>query len=228
MTTKIDFKPFFKKYEALVQLAEKAFERVKEQNGDLVKCKSGCADCCHALFDLTLIEAIYINHRFLEAFSEKEREAILERANRADRKIYKIKKQAHKSLEKGENEVKILADVGAERVRCPFLDGEELCELYPYRPITCRVYGVPTSIQGMSHTCGKSGFVEGGKYPTVSMDAIYNKLYEISAEFVAAIHSKHVKMADILVPVSMALITDYDDEYLGIKKEDPKKGEGNG
>ena len=60
------------------------------------------------------------------------------------------------------------------------------------------------------------------------MDAIYNKLYEISAEFVAAIHSKHIKMADILVPVSMALITDYNDEYLGIKKEDPKKGEGNG
>jgi hypothetical protein len=28
--------------------------------------------------------------------------------------------------------------------------------------------------------------------------------------------SRHVKMADVLVPVSMALITDYNDEYLGI------------
>lgn len=228
MTTEIDFKPFFKKYEALVGLADKAFERVKDQNVEFVKCESGCSDCCHALFDLTLIEAIYINHHFKDTFTEKEKKIILDRANSADRKTYKVKRQAHKALENGENEVKILADVGAERVRCPLLSREDLCELYKYRPITCRVYGVPTAIQGMSHTCGKSGFVEGGEYATVSMDTIYKKLYEISVELVAYIQSKHVKMADILVPVSMALLTDYDDEYLGTKKEDQKKGEGNG
>lgn len=224
MQGEIDYKPFFKRYEELVEIVDKAFDRVKNQNEDLVKCKSGCSDCCHALFDLTLVEAIYINYRFLELFEASKREEIIERANNADRKIYKIKRQAHKALEKGENEVKILSDIGAERVRCPLLSKEERCELYKYRPITCRVYGIPTSIQGMSHTCGKSGFVEGGKYSTISMDKIYRTLYEISEEFVAFIQSKHLKMADILVPVSMALITDYDDEYLGIKKDEEKKG----
>lgn len=224
MQGEIDYKPFFKRYEELVEIVDKAFDRVKIQNKDLVKCKSGCSDCCHALFDLTLVEAIYINYRFLELFEASKREEIIERANNADRKIYKIKRQAHKALEKGENEVKILSDIGAERVRCPLLSKEERCELYKYRPITCRVYGIPTSIQGMSHTCGKSGFVEGGKYSTISMDKIYRTLYEISEEFVAFIQSKHLKMADILVPVSMALITDYDDEYLGIKKDEEKKG----
>ncbi len=225
MQGKIDYKPFFKRYEDLVEMVDRAFDRVKNENGDLVKCKSGCSDCCHALFDLTLVEAIYINYRFLELLEASKREEIMERANNADRKIYKIKRQAHKALEKGENEVKILSDIGAERVRCPLLNKEEMCELYEYRPITCRVYGIPTSIQGMSHTCGKSGFVEGGKYSTISMDKIYRNLYEISEEFVTFIQSKHLKMADILVPVSMALITDYDDEYLGIKKDVEKKGE---
>jgi len=225
MTSEIDFEPFFKKYEALVGLADSAFERVKSENGDLVKCKSGCSDCCHALFDLTLVEAIYINYRFIEAVAGKKREQILERANSADRKIYKIKRQAHKALMNGENEVKILADVGAERVRCPLLDEKEMCELYQHRPITCRIYGIPTVIQGMSHACGKSGFAEGGRYPTVSMDTIYKKLYEISTEFVAFIQSKHLKMADILVPVSMALITDYDAKYLGISDGKEEKGE---
>lgn len=224
MHSEIDYSSIFNKYEKIVDLVDSAFERVKKQNGDLVKCESGCSDCCHALFDLTLVEAIYINHRFLELFKDQKREEIIERANTADRKIYKIKRQAHSALEKGRNEVQILADIGAERVRCPLLNKEERCELYQCRPITCRVYGIPTAIQGMSHTCGKSGFVEGGKYSTISMDKLYQNLYELSEEFVAIIQSKHLKMADILVPVSMALITDYDDEYLGIKKEEEEKG----
>jgi Fe-S-cluster containining protein len=222
MHSEIDYSPIFKKYEKIVDLVDSAFEQVKKQNGDLVRCESGCSDCCHALFDLTLVEAIYINHRFLELFKDQKREEIIERANSADRKIYKIKRQAYKEIEKGENEIKILADIGAERVRCPLLDKEDRCELYQYRPVTCRVYGIPTAIQGMSHTCGKSGFVEGGKYSTISMDKLYQNLYKLSEEFVAIIQSKHLKMADILVPVSMALITDYDDEYLGVKKEEEK------
>lgn len=226
MVDKIDFKPFFEKYEELVSLVDQAFERVKKESGNLVRCQAGCSDCCHALFDLTLIEALYINHQFLKKFSGKEREEVLERANRADRKVYKIKRQAHKSLLNGENEVKILADVGGERVRCPFLDDADMCVMYAHRPATCRIYGVPTAIQGMSHTCGKSGFDEGGKYQTVNMDAIYQKLYEISAEFVAHIRSKHIKMADILVPLSMALLTEYNEDYLGTadEKDDEKGG----
>ncbi len=224
----IDLKPFFKKYEELVGVIDNIFGRVKKKCGDRVCCKTGCSDCCNALFDLTLIEALYINHRFNENFTGKDREEIIERANRADRKAYKIKRNAYKMHEKGENEVKILASVGAERVRCTLLNMKELCDLYSYRPITCRLYGIPTAIQGMGHTCGKSGFKEGVQYPTVNMDKIHDKLYEISAELVAFIKTKHLKMADILMPVSMALLTDFSDEYLGITEEDDKKESNNG
>jgi Fe-S-cluster containining protein len=130
--------------------------------------------------------------------------------------------------EKGENEVKVLASVGAERVRCPLLNREELCDLYSCRPITCRLYGIPTAIRGMGHTCGKSGFKEGVQYSTVNMDKIYDKLYQISAELVAFIKTKHPKMADILMPVSMALLTEFNNEYLGIIEEDDKKESNDG
>ena len=91
-----------------------------------------------------------------------------------------------------------------------------MCDLYEHRPITCRLYGIPTSIGGVGHTCGKSGFVEGKQYPTVNLDLIQKKLYDIAAEFVHRSESRHVKMADMLVPVSMAMLTDYDADYLGI------------
>ena len=90
----IDFEPFFKQYEALVRVAGDAFERVQSDYPECVKCKIGCSDCCHALFDITLIEAIYINHHFKKQHDAAARAGIIEKANRVDRKIYKIKRFA--------------------------------------------------------------------------------------------------------------------------------------
>jgi len=229
----IDFTPFFKKYEELSARADEVFESVRKKHPDCVKCKLKCSDCCHALFDLTLIEALYINHYFNKNFDGKERDILIDQSNRADRKVYKIKKKAFKVLETGKNENEILMGLAKERVRCPLLNEQEMCDLYEYRPITCRLYGMPTAIGGVGHTCGMSGFVRGRPYPTVNLDMIQTNLYKISDELVRKIKSKYVKMADLLVPVSMAILTVYDEEYLGIsdeKKADAKEikeGEGN-
>lgn len=215
----IDLSPYFKKYELLVEQADVVFDRVKEAHAECVKCEQKCADCCFALFDLTLIEALYIHHKFLEKFKGSERLELLEKSNRADRRIYKIKRKAFKDMQAGKNEGEILAEMAFERVRCPLLNEEELCDLYDFRPITCRFYGIPTAIGGSGHTCGKSGFSKGEKYPTVNLDAINNQLQQISAELLRDIQSKNVKLADLLVPLSSAMISDYDDVYLGIAEE---------
>lgn len=223
-----DITPFFKQYEELAAMAGGVFERVKKEHPECVKCATHCSDCCHALFDLTLIEALYINHQFKKKFKGKERDGLLDRSDSADRKVYKIKKKAFKDLEAGKKEDDILVEMAKKRVKCPLLNDKEECDLYEYRPITCRLYGIPTSIGNTAHTCGMSGFVEGKQYPTVKLDIIQSKLYEISAELVKAIKSKHVKIADMLVPLSMALLTDYNEECLGIttgKEADQKQGE---
>ena len=100
-----DFTPFFKKYEAVSIAADAVFGRVKKEYADCVKCKTKCADCCHALFDLTLIEALYINHHFNEALDGAQKSALLEKANRIDRKVCQIKRNAHKDFENGKNEL---------------------------------------------------------------------------------------------------------------------------
>jgi Fe-S-cluster containining protein len=152
-------------------------------------------------------------------FEGKKLETIIENSNRADRKTYMVKRKAYKDKEAGKNEVEILMEIAAERVRCPLLNKDDMCDLYEYRPITCRLYGMPTSTGGISHTCGKSAFVEGKPYPTANLDVIQKKLYEISAEFVGQIKTRHAKMADMLVPLSMAILTDYDENYLGVVDE---------
>ncbi len=212
--------PFFIQYEALSKTADAVFNQIRLEHGDCVTCRIECTDCCHALFDLTLVEALYLNHHFNKYFSGTERDLLLETANRADRRVYQIKREAHRALLNGATEADVLIQVAGERIRCPLLDDHNLCRLYSFRPITCRLYGVPTSIRGAGHTCGRSGFHQGKTYPTVNLDIIQGKLFEISSALIKEIRSRHFKMADMLFPVSMALLTVFDEDYLGISSPD--------
>lgn len=222
---KNDLIPFFKKYEALVANVETVFAQVRDKYPEEVKCKQGCADCCHALFDLTLIEALYVNSRFNEKIAEKEKHELLEKANKADRLIYKIKKEAYRAHKDGENEDTVIEEVAKKRIRCPLLGENDLCDMYEYRPIACRVYGIPQAIGGQGRTCGFSGFKAGESYPTLNLDIVHDQLMALSSALVQEIRSRHFRMAEVLVPLSMALITDYNDEYMGIAGETALKDE---
>lgn len=211
----MDVSSFYKRYESLVKNIEDVCLKVKGEHSDCVMCKPGCADCCHALFDITLIEAMYIKEKFDEKFTGKLRHNIITYANSADRKIFKLKKDASEADKMGINSQKIIELISKEKIACPLLDESNQCQLYEYRPIACRVYGIPTSAAGEGHTCGLSGFIPGIPYPTLNMDAVYSQLYAISNDMVRHIKSKYKKMGDILVPLSMCLLTDYNDEYLG-------------
>lgn len=218
-----DFTPYFTKYEALLKLADQVFERVAKEYPECVNCKTGCADCCYALFDLTLIEALYLNHKLSEQLGDPQRKEILEQANKIDRQITKIKRKAHNALQEGKTENEILAEMAFERVRCPLLNIGDLCDLYDYRPVTCRFYGIPTAIGGKGHTCGISGFEKGKQYPTVNLDKIHQQLQQLTAELVRDIGTRYVKLADMLVPLSMALLTLYDEYYFGLKEPEKDK-----
>ena len=220
MSIKIDMKPYFKKYETIMGKVESVFQKMKDDFPQEVTCKQGCSDCCHALFDLTLIEALYVNHYFNQQFSGSKKDQLIENANKADRQTYKIKKKAYKLTKEGKkDEAAVIEEISHMRIRCPLLGENDLCELYDYRPIACRVYGIPQAVNGKGRTCGFSGFQPGESYPTFNRDIIHEMLIAISDEFVQSIDSKHKKMGDLLVPLSMALVTDYDEVYLGLRSE---------
>ena len=210
----------FKKYETFVEQLDGVFGTVQQQYSDCVKCKLECSDCCHALFDLSLVEALYINSKFLEKVSGEKKLKILESANTSDRKIYQLKRKAFKAVAAGEkSEEQVLLEMAAERIRCPLLNEEKRCDLYASRPATCRLYGIPTAIAGSGHTCGLSAFKTGESYPTVNLDSVHTKLHELSCEIIDVLHSTHVKMGDVLMPLSMALLTVFDEAYLGMGEE---------
>ena len=213
----LDLNEHFVKYEALVQVVDGVFNRVKQEYPKEVFCREKCSDCCYAIFDMTLIEALYLKDKFLSSFSGKPKNDILEIADKTDRALTKMKRDAFREVKSGEDQIKVIAKMSQDRVRCPLLGENNLCQMYDFRPITCRVYGIPTSTAGTSHICGRTNFKQGEPYPTLNMDKIYSQLQLLSAELIRDIKSENIRMHEMLIPISMALVTDFTEEYLGVK-----------
>ena len=119
--------PVFTAYEALVAEADAVFARVGEMHPDCVTCKPGCSDCCHAMFDLSLVEAMYLNARFIEKYDfGPERSRILENAGSVDRKLTRMKRDYFRELRdaKGSEDAMehIMEEAAKARIRCPLLD----------------------------------------------------------------------------------------------------------
>lgn len=136
----------------------------------MVKCKLGCADCCHAVFDVSLVEGQLI----MEAFNA------LDRGSR--RQITRRAEKAMKQWKRIFSNPDQIEDIGKERIRCPFLDKKDICTIYSARPVNCRTYGIPLEIKGASTVCGLSGFKEGESYQTLNMDKLHQRLLDLSIE----------------------------------------------
>lgn len=193
-------------YELLIDRAENTFSKVKEKHGECVSCMPHCADCCHAVFGLFLIEAAYINIHF-NRLGIRIREEVISRCEQTDEDLLRL-----------ENMMRTFKDdprmmnysIARERVRCPLLNEDNECELYIHRPITCRVYGIPTSIQGKTRVCGRSKFKTGETYPIYYLDGTYRELHGLSLELLSEFENEEIEKASLLFSVSKVLRTPID------------------
>jgi Fe-S-cluster containining protein len=197
----------FRSYELLVDKADAAFQSVAAEHGNCIQCVRHCADCCHAIFGLFLIEAAYLRENFAR-LDEKTASDTLLRCNDMDRAIRRLEIRLQKHTDSPQMQAYVLA---RERVRCPLLDKNMDCVLYPYRPITCRVYGIPTKIQGKAHVCGKARFIKGETYPVFDLDQVYKDLFLLSKGILDEAKIDNTEKASLLISMSKVIQTPVDD-----------------
>jgi len=202
----MSFTHLFQRYELLVAKADQAFLKMKKDYGAFIKCKLHCSDCCHAVFGLFLIEAAYLQQHFNQ-LPRKETRAALLRGKDSDKEWRELEERLKIHADDGQM---ASYSLGRERVRCPLLSDRRECLLYVYRPITCRVYGIPLMIQGKAHACGKSGFKSGDHYPTFNLDEVQRELYLLSTELLDRAGRKDLGSASLLVSVSKAIKTPFE------------------
>lgn len=196
------FTEVFREYELLAAKASQAFRKMEGDYGSCIKCRLHCVDCCHAVFGLFLIESVYIKHHF-DQLNRRERRRALSRADQADKDLLKIEKK----LQMDRNNRPVQADaIARERVRCPLLKDDGECLLYPFRPITCRVYGIPTVINGRAHVCWQAGFEQGVAYPAFDLDAAYRELFRLSKALLeGAVDQGDPERASMLLSISRSI-----------------------
>jgi len=197
----------FRSYELLVDKAEAAFQGMQKDHSSCIKCEPHCSDCCHAIFGLFLIEAGYLKEHFDELTNEEKRAALL-RCEEAEKSLERLQKmlQAHE----GDPQMQAYI-MSRERIPCPLLNENQDCILYPYRPITCRVYGIPTKVQGKARVCWKAEFKKDERYSVFDLDGVYRDLYFLSTELLKSAGKDDPEKASLLFSVSKAITTSLED-----------------
>jgi Fe-S-cluster containining protein len=197
----------FRSYELLVDKAEAAFQGMQKDHSSCIKCEPHCSDCCHAIFGLFLIEAGYLKEHLDELTNEEKRAALL-RCEEAEKSLERLQKmlQAHE----GDPQMQAYI-MSRERIPCPLLNENQDCILYPYRPITCRVYGIPTKVQGKARVCWKAEFKKDERYPVFDLDGVYRDLYFLSTELLKSAGKDDLERASLLISVSKAITTSLED-----------------
>lgn len=155
----------------LYTFVDQTMDRLREGFPAEIACGKGCADCCAAVFDVSLIEALFLLAHFRQ-LPEATQQEILARAETA--------LAAWQKLTAGGN------DLATARIRCPMLTTDNVCAVYPARPINCRTYGVPTVIGGAAHVCGLSHFDQGRSYPTIQLAPLQQSLLDYSCQVAGA------------------------------------------
>lgn len=126
-------------YQNVCQSWDREFERNRQVHGDRIQCRSGCSACCSQLFQITEPEAAEVS-RAVQAMEPgaagrlRTRAAryLIDRADLLAERGAGIEEEAWGSL----------PPPGA-RLECPALSEEGACQIYAYRPLICRKFGVP-------------------------------------------------------------------------------------
>jgi Fe-S-cluster containining protein len=131
----------------LVQIVNAALADSARRSGKWLACKPGCSQCCVGVFAINQLDAARLLNG-LEQFKSQapERAArVLERARDAVARLSATfpGDPATGILDQSQ-EMKDRWNDFANDETCPALDPEKgTCELYEYRPMTCRTFGPP-------------------------------------------------------------------------------------
>ena len=132
------------RYGELLREVDGWFQRCLDQHPDLIACRNGCSECCRGLFDITLLDALFLKRGFDE-LPEPQKAGLVRSA------IGRLQQLSHLNpafiepwLLNGipESDWDVLMPEEDE-TPCLLLSESGECLVYDSRPMTCRLNGIP-------------------------------------------------------------------------------------
>ena len=137
-------KEILEKYGELLRKVDAWFVDCAGKHPSAVTCRTGCSECCRALFDITLLDAFYLKSGF-DGLDPKIKAAILVKARErlVDlQELWPDLAEPYILNYRPEEEWEILMPEDDE-TPCLLLGADGTCLVYDYRPMTCRLHGLP-------------------------------------------------------------------------------------
>ena len=131
-------------YGRLLNRIDAWFTRCIDRQGSNISCAGGCSECCRSLFDITLLDAWYLRLGF-DRLPEEQRQRVLAKARERVMNLAAIWPEYSAPYvlnHRPEREWEALMPDDDE-TPCVLLDESGRCLVYEYRPMSCRLHGLP-------------------------------------------------------------------------------------
>lgn len=182
---------------------------------DTIACREGCSSCCRGLFDITLLDAALLQRGFSRLSTTRQAEVM----GRVDVRILQLQQQWPEFKPPF-----ILNRLPDDRwlhmpeddlTPCPLLGDDGRCMVYEYRPLTCRLHGLPQiGMQGEVFCDGYCtlNFLDCDPLTVVGLrgdfDRIFQSEVELLSQFSQQLTGRSQTELDTFIPT--ALLIDFD------------------
>lgn len=131
-------------YGVLLREVDAWFQLCLERHPEHITCRNGCSACCRGLFDITLLDAYYLRHGF-DALSTDRKTAIKQTAFQRLAQLSRVNTMFVKPWLLNGIPEEQWDDLMPEEdeTPCLLLSKDGGCLVYEYRPMTCRLNGIP-------------------------------------------------------------------------------------
>lgn len=132
------------RYGILLGEVDSWFAACMERHGDLISCGRGCSSCCRGLFDITLLDALYLRQGFdllPDRVKSDVRHKALSRLRGIEERWPLFSEPWLLNPIPEEEWDGIMPE--DDEAPCVLLSEQGGCLVYEHRPMTCRLNGIP-------------------------------------------------------------------------------------
>lgn len=203
-----------KRYHELLHRVDGWFEQCLATALPAISCSKGCSSCCRGLFDITLLDA-YVLQTGFQLLPAEQGSAVLKKVHKCLVQLqqqwpelqppYILNTLPHQQwLEMPEDDL----------TPCPLLGADGLCLVYDYRPLTCRLHGIPQIDLSGTVFCDRwctLNFRQDDPLTMPELRAPFKEMFECEVELLSRF-SQHLlgrSHTELDTFISLALLIDF-------------------
>jgi len=173
-------------YRTLLEEIDAWYAGCQRRFPEQIRCAAGCSACCRGLFDISLLEAGLLQQGFA-TLAEPLRRQVLERARP---RLAELQQRwpafAAPWLLNHLPEEEWTAMPEDDLTPCPLLGSDGRCLVYAWRPMTCRLHGLPNidlSGESFSDDCCSLNFVGANPLELVELRGEFRRIFAAEVTF---------------------------------------------